>query len=637
MTHIPFQVSDLFRLNRIANAVPSPDGQQIVFDVAQHDAEKNTVSTQLWMVPSAGGTPHQWTTLGSKNRNARWSPSGRWLAFESNRTGTTQVWVMATDGGEARQVTQFVLGAAKPVWGHNDRYLWVFSQQTTGAQGPNHIATKLMFRHWDSWCDNVLNRVFRIDLETGESIAETPDHVQCPPIGMEGELDFAVSPNENEVVYVCNPEKQVALSPNNTLYRRKSDGNTERVGTNNACETDPRYSANGRYLSWLAMERPGYESDRRQIMVLDTTTEETFSLTSDIDRPIVRYLWSKHGDTIYFDALEQGRRTIYQVGVEGRIPSVIYAGSTLTLYGELDNEALLVGKESITSPLELYRLCLKSNALEPITAVNQKICASIDWALTEDVWFNGADGDSVHGFLIRPSTPLEKNQRHPLVVWIHGGPQSAFCDQFHYRWNPQVFAGAGFAVFLVNPRGSTSYGQRFTDQIQKDWGGRVVDDIFAGLEAVLTRYPDLDPDRVAAAGGSFGGYMVNWLQGHSDRFRALVCHAGIFNLWNLYYGTEELWFPEWEFGGTAHENPEIYDRLSPCRHVGNWKTPMLVLHGELDYRVPVIEGIGAFTALQRRGIDSRLVIFPEEGHWILRPKNAEMWYQECLAWLKQYL
>lgn len=636
MTNHPFQVHDLFQIKRVANAEVSPDGGRIVFEIAQHDVEHNTVNTQLWMVSSTGGQVTQWTTQGSKNRSARWSPSGLWLAFESNRSGTTQIWVMPTDGGEPRQVTQFSSGATKPVWGRDDRYLWVTSQQTFGDRSPNHIATRLMFRHWDSWCDKTVNRVFRIDLDSGESAAETPDDINCPPVGMEGELDYAVSPNGGDFIYVCNSEKQAALSPNNTLYRKKTDGVHERIGNNNACETDPRYSATGRYLSWLAMERPGYESDRRQIMVFDTITNETFSLTPDIDIPIVRYLWSRHTDTVYFDALERGRRSVYRVGTDRQPPSIIYAGQTLTLYGEIDAGTLLVGKDSFATPLELCRLNIPTRELSQITFTNQSLCASVQWAMADDVWFEGADGDSVHGFLLRPTRSGDEYKR-PLIVWIHGGPQSAFCDQFHYRWNPQIFAGAGFAVLLLNPRGSTSYGQRFTDQIQGDWGGRVLQDILAGLDSVLTRYDDLDSDRIAAAGGSFGGYMVNWLQGHSDRFKTMICHAGIFNLWNLYYGTEELWFPEWEFGGAAHDNPEIYDRLSPCRHVGNWNTPMLILHGELDYRVPVIEGIGAFTALQRREIDSRLVIFPDEGHWIMRPQNAEQWYQECLAWLKQHL
>jgi dipeptidyl aminopeptidase/acylaminoacyl peptidase len=303
---------------------------------------------------------------------------------------------------------------------------------------------------------------------------------------------------------------------------------------------------------------------------------------------------------------------------------------------ELPGGDLLVVLESMASPGELYRWSEETGEVQRLISVSAGEASIAALREPTDLWFDGADGDAVHGLLLEPPHRKE-GEKLPLVVFIHGGPQGAFGDHFHFRWNPQVIADAGYGVLLLNPRGSTGYGQKFCDQITGDWGGRIIEDIHAGIDHALASADWLDPERVGATGGSFGGFMMNWMQGHTDRFKALVCHAGIFNLWNLYYGTEELWFPEWEFGGAPHDDPTLYDRWNPVRHVDKWATPMLILHGQLDFRVPYLEGVGAFTALQTRGVPSRMVLFPDEGHWIGKPQNAVLWYGEMIAFFDAHL
>lgn len=625
-----FSVDDLLAVRRLGPAAASPNGRFVVCAVARHDPEANTVTTHLYRVATDGGPLAQLTRTGTSNTSPRFSPDGT-LGFLSNRAGSTQVWALPSAGGDPVVLTAVKDGVSAFAWADGSL---LYASTTTPADPPKGVRTaeRLLFRHWNEWRDHHRNVVFRADLASGHTVVLSDTDADCPPIALEGERDFDARPGSDEVALVWNPDPQPALGTNNTVWRVAPASEPSRVTTSEACEVDPRWSPDGRYLAWLGMSRPGYESDARNLFVLDTKTDSVRCLTATLDRPIRRFQWARSGDSILFDGQDWGRHSIWRVSLDGVVGPVLQ-GRYAQLVDELPGGDLVVSLESLDAPADLWRLAADTGALTRLTALNPQL-ADVEWHAGEDLWWEGADGDRVHGFLVLP--PGER-ERVPLLVLVHGGPQSAFMAHFHMRWNPQVFAGAGVAVLLVNPRGSTGYGQAFTDQIRGDWGGRVVADLMAGIDHALREHPELDGERLAAAGGSFGGYMMCWLQGHSDRFRALICHAGIFELRNLYWGTEELWFPAWEFGGSPAEASSLYDELSPSRTVERWSTPMLVLHGEQDFRVPVLEGIAAFTALQQRGVPSRLVLFPEEGHWIQKPANARRWYQECLGWLERHL
>lgn len=633
MKRHPFTVTDLLALRRLGPAVASPDGETLVFAVSGHDVEENAVRTQLYRMPADGGPIEALTQSGTRNTAPAFAPNGRTLAFISNRGGTPQVWLLPLDGGDAAQLTAARDGVSAFAWAPDGRSV-LFASTVTPSDATEGVRTadKLLFRHWNEWRDHHRNVVFRQEVATGQLSVLSQPEADCPPVALEGERDFDARPGTNEVALTWNPDSQPALGTNNTVWR-VVDGRATAVTDSRACEADPRWSPDGRHLAWLAMERPGFEADLRHIWVLDTESGQTRCLTAGFDRPIRRFQWARGGDSILFDGQDRGRHTIWRVGLDGPVTTVL-TGHYATLAGELPGGDLLVAIESLTAPADLWRLNGETGALLRLTDLNPRL-GEVAWDGGRDLWWEGADGDPVHGFLVMP--PGTPKTPVPLLVLVHGGPQSAFAAHFHYRWNPQVFAGAGYAVLLVNPRGSTGYGQAFTDPITGDWGGRVVTDLLAGIDHALAEEPTLDGERIAAAGGSYGGWMTLWLAGHSDRFRALVCHAGIFDMRNLYWGTEELWFPAWEMGGTPAEAPEAYDRWSPSRYTAKWKTPLLVLHGEQDFRVPVLEGMSAFTAAQVHGVPSRLVLFPEEAHWILQPKNAHRWYQEVVAWLDHHV
>ena len=632
-----FGVEDLLELNRLGSCAVAPHGSYGIFEVTRHSIEENRASTALHRLDLSTGTTVPMDLDGKSNKSPVFSPDGQFLYFLSNRHDSTQIWSLDLASGDEVKLSdeRDAIAGFHPT-PDGTALLFIRIETPAGEAPSHHSANTLLFRHWDEWRDGKWNRLCRLDLNSGDVSVISPDGHDCPPLGLHGVRDFDVSPSADTMAFVYTPDTLAARGTNMSVFvgNWPPSGAAERVTESAACEFNPRFSPDGSFLAWQGMRRPGYEADRLEVWIRHQDTGETRSLTHALDRSVRTFQWSSDSQSILFDGDDKGRRTIYRVGLDGSEPEVLVQGPFVSLVAELDGGDLLVTQESVDAPSDLYRWSAQSG-LSRLTDLNSDAgLESLKPA--QDFWAEGADGDAVHGLLIPPHL-REEGASVPLVVFIHGGPQGAFGDQFHYRWNPQVVAAAGYAVLLVNPRGSTGYGQAFCDQICQDWGGRVVEDIEKTIDHVLAQTPWLDGSRIGAAGGSFGGYMMNWLQGHSDRFSALVNHAGIFNLWNLYYGTEEVWFPEWEFGGAPHEDPTLYDKWSPCRFVQNWKTPMLILHGQLDYRVPYLEGVSAFTALQTRGIPSRIVLFPDEGHWINKPQNALTWYTEFVGFFDTHL
>jgi dipeptidyl aminopeptidase/acylaminoacyl peptidase len=400
-------------------------------------------------------------------------------------------------------------------------------------------------------------------------------------------------------------------------------------------DLSPSFSPDGLRLAYTTMPRAGYEADRQQIVLMELAGGGKTELAPGWDRSAGEIVWSADGRTIFTSAANVGNTSLFAIDVaSGTVRTLVEKGTNA---GPLvAGERIVFQRDTLRAPVELHSVRPDGSDLRAVTRLNEPKVAAARMGDYEQFHFPGARGDTVHGFVVKP-VGFDPSRKFPVAFLIHGGPQGSFGDHFHYRWNPQAYAGAGFAAVFVDFHGSTGYGQAFTDSIRRDWGGAPFEDLMKGLDHALATYPWLDGERMAALGASYGGYMINWIAGQAPgRFDALVNHDGVFDTRMGYFDTEELWFPEWEHGGTPWEHPDEFDRHNPSLHVGKWQTPMLVIHGGLDYRVVDTHGLGAFNALQRRGVPSKLIHFPDENHWVLKPHNSIFWHEQVLAWLERW-
>jgi|DewCreStandDraft_5_1066085.scaffolds.fasta_scaffold00144_84 dipeptidyl aminopeptidase/acylaminoacyl peptidase len=649
----PFTFDDLMAIRRLGDPQVSPDGRWVAFTVTTIDKAQDTRNTDIWLVPTAGGEPRQLTTHPAADARPRWSPDGRKLAFISTRDGTSQIWVMDVTGGEPERLTRFPTGASGVLWSPDGRHLAFTAEvypdcpdetcnhqrEQERARSPvkARLYTRLLYRHWDTWKDGKRRHLFVIPAVGGTARDLTPGDHDVPPFSLGGPDDYAFSPDGSELCFARKDSRDEAISTNSDLWIVPvRGGEPRRLTTNPAADNSPLYSPDGRYIAYRAQERPGFESDRWRLMLYDRQTGRTRSLTEALDHWVEEFVWAPDSQRLYFTVAEGGAFPIYTVALAtGEIRKLVPTGANEGLQITPDGKTLIFLRHGFSQPAELYRVNVDGSQLAPLTRMNAERLAAIQWGEVRSIWYTGADGARVHGWIITPPG-FDPAKTYPMIVLLHGGPQSVWADVFHYRWNAQLFAAAGYVIFMPNPRGSIGFGQKFIDEISGDWGGKVYEDVMRGVDYVIG-LGYVDPNRIGAAGGSYGGYLVNWIAGQTDRFRALVSHAGVFNLISMYGSTEELWFPEWEFRGTPWTNKELYERWSPHNFAQNFKTPTLVIHGELDFRVPVSEGLQMFTALQRRNVPSKLLLFPDEGHWILKPQNSELWYRTVIEWFDTYL
>lgn len=649
----PFTFDDLMAIRRLGDPQVSPDGRWVAFTVTTIDKAQNTRNTDIWLVPTAGGEPRQLTTHPAADARPRWSPDGRKLAFISTRDGTSQIWVMDVTGGEPERLTRFPTGASGVLWSPDGRHLAFTAEvypdcpdeacnhqrEQERARSPvkARLYIRLLYRHWDTWKDGKRRHLFVIPAAGGTARDLTPGDHDVPPFSLGGPDDYAFSPDGSELCFARKDGRDEAISTNSDLWIVPvRGGEPRRLTTNPAADNSPLYSPDGRYIAYRAQERPGFESDRWRLMLYDRQTGRTRSLTEALDHWVEEFVWAPDSQRLYFTVAEGGAFPIYTVTLAtGEIRKLVPTGANEGLQITPDGKTLIFLRHGFSQPAELYRVNVDGSQLAPLTRMNAERLAAIQWGEVRSIWYTGADGARVHGWIITPPG-FDPAKAYPMIVLLHGGPQSVWADVFHYRWNAQLFAAAGYVIFMPNPRGSIGFGQKFIDEISGDWGGKVYEDVMRGVDYVIG-LGYVDPNRIGAAGGSYGGYLVNWIAGQTDRFRALVSHAGVFNLISMYGSTEELWFPEWEFRGTPWTNKELYERWSPHNFAQNFKTPTLVIHGELDFRVPVSEGLQMFTALQRRNVPSKLLLFPDEGHWILKPQNSELWYRTVIEWFDTYL
>jgi dipeptidyl aminopeptidase/acylaminoacyl peptidase len=656
-TH-PFSVQDLLAMDRISDPRVSPDGRQVVFVLSRTDLERNRRRTDLWLVGSDGSGLRRLTSHEAGDSDPRWAADGGSVWFLSNRSGSSQVWRIPADGGEAEQVTRLPLDVNAFQVTPDDARLLVAMEVFPGAgleetqkrldaveaaekAGPSgRIYEKLFVRHWDTWNDGRRSHLFVVPVAGGAAVdlMKTMD-ADSPSKPFGGAEEFSISPDGKSVVFSAKDVgREEAWSTNFDLFAVPLDGSAAPraiTAANRAWDTQPAFSPDGKTLAYLAMKVPGFEADRLRIVLMPWPDGPARVLSEAWDRSPSSIAWAPDGRTIYAVADNLGQGSLFAVDVaSGKVRTVVEKGTIKSI--SMAPERIVYALEHLRSPAELYSVRPDGSDVTTLTRINAEKVAATRMGEPEQFTFKGARGDVVYCTVVKP-VDFDPARKYPVAFLIHGGPQGSFGNDFHYRWNPQTYAGAGYATVAVDFHGSTGYGQAFQDAIRGDWGGKPLEDLKKGLDAALQRYPWMDGTRVAALGASYGAYMTSWIAGTwPDRFRCLVTHDGNLDERAAYFATEELWFPEYEHLGTPWTNPKEYEKQNPVNFVKNWKTPTLVVHGGRDYRIPYVNGISTFTALQRLGVPSRFLYFPDENHWVLKPRNSILWHETVIGWLDQW-
>ncbi len=651
----PFDVNALLALKRVADPQISPDGKWVAFQVQTVDVAANKKPVQIWIVPLNGGAPQQITHDGEANQRPRWSPDSKRIAYVSDRGGSSQIWMMDPDGGNAKQVTALVTEADGHVLSGDGKSL-VFTSEVYPECGADNacnqklidaektnkvrarIYTELLYRHWTQWQSKRRMHILTMPVSGGPVKDLTPGPREAPPFSLGGD-DFDVSPDGQEVCYSMNADAMPAISTNSDLYVVAiAGGPSKKITITPGSDTGPRYSPDGKYIAWRSQLRAGYESDRFRLMTLERSSGRVVNLTESLDRWVNSFTWAPDSASLFFTTTDRGRQAIQVIPLAGGAVKVAASGDN-----ELDDmqltrngHTMVYTQQSGMAPVEIYRAASTGGAPVALTHLNDQALNDYQLTSLEEFWVDGANGAKVQSFVVKPPN-FDRTRKYPVLMLLHGGPQGFWGHAWTYRWNAQVFAAAGYVVVMPNPRGSTGYGQKFIDEINDDWGGRAFDDVMAVADYIVSDIPYADASKMTAAGGSYGGYLVDWILGHTQRFKALISHAGVYNLTSEFGATEELWFPLWEFGGNPWDHPEEYAKWSPNSFVKDFHTPTLVIHGEQDFRVPYNQGLELFTALQIQKVPSKLLLFPDEGHWVLKPQNSLLWYNTFIEWLDSWV
>jgi dipeptidyl aminopeptidase/acylaminoacyl peptidase len=659
----PFTFDAMMKLARISEPQLSPDGSLVAFVAQTVDLPNNAKIAHIYVVPVAGGTPRRLTNDGKSNTRPRWSPDSKRIFFVSDRSNSSQVWSMNADGSDPRPVTNLPTEADGETISPDGKSMLFISDVYPGCApvdakpGVNYDAgcskaaldreaaskmkarvfTGLLYRHWTQYQGSRRRHILIQTLADGHVRDLTPGPREAPPFSLEGNEAYVFSPDSMSVTYVANLDPDPSTSTNSDLFTVPvAGGEPQRLTTNPGADEQPVYSPDGKLLAYRTQLRSGYESDQWRLAVLDLTSGRMNTLTSGLDRWVENYTWSPDSTRIFFTVDDHGTSPILMIpAAGGPIRTIAQGPSTLgDMQFTTDGKTMIYSDQSGSYPVEIKAAQSSGGAGVGLTHLNDNLLSQYQLTPLENIFVPGGQNDKIESFIVKPPG-FDPAKKYPVLFAIHGGPQGAWGESWTYRWNAQVFAAAGYVVVMPNPHGSTGYGQSFTDAVNLDWGGRPYEDIMATVDYV-SNLPYIDKDRMVAAGGSYGGYMIDWILGHTDRFKALVSHAGVYDLRSEAGTTEELWFPKWEFGGFPWDNPDLYDKWSPCKYVKNFKTPTLVTQGELDYRVPLGQSEELFTALQENRIPSKLIQFPDEGHWILKPQNSQFWYQNVIDWLNEY-
>jgi dipeptidyl aminopeptidase/acylaminoacyl peptidase len=633
----------------VSDPQPAPDGSLVAFTVTTASLGDNRASSRIWVADLATGDTRQFMSGEGNDRAPRWAPDGKSLAFISTRSGSSQLWRVSAKGGAPEQLGTVEHGVADFVWSPDGKNLFFWTDVPWGdsleaarraAPYPTEarIFTDLYYRHWNEWRLGVRSHVFRISLQDGAVTDITPFDRDVPPIALGGS-DVAVSPFGAEVAVVYNPDSALATSTNNEIYVMGADGSARQRVTNSAGnDHSPQYSPDGRVLGYLSMATPGFEADRTVLTTYDRASGLRTAVTERWDRSIQAFQWLPTADAVIAEVEERGGVALYRIAVpSGRTQKLVSGGVNSGIRITRDGQTVTFLRQTASRAAEVWAASVNGGNLRQVSHVNDARFAGWDLPAAEEFGFVGAREDSVFGWIVRPPG-FDPAKRYPLIYLIHGGPQGAWLDQWHSRWNYALFAARGYVVAAVNFHGSTGYGQEFTNSISRNWGGLPYEDLMAGLD-VVSRLPYVDSTRMGAAGASYGGYMVYWIAGQTSRFKALVAHDGVFQPLSMSGTTEELWFPHWEFGGSQFDPTAraVMEKWSPANFISRWRTPMLIVHGQNDYRIDVSEGLQAFTALRLKGVPGKFLYFPDEDHFVTRPRNRRLWWGTVLDWLDEYL
>ena len=656
----PFDSNAMMELKRISDPQLSPDGKWIAFTVQTVDVAANKKPSQIWIMSGPDGPanakPLQITHDGEGNQRPRWSPDSKRIAYISDRAGSSQIWLMDPDGGNAKQVTTLSTEADGEVFSPDGKNL-VFTSEVYPECGPDdacnkkkleadasnkvraHIYTELLYRHWTRWQTARRSHLMVVPVGGGVVRDLTPGARDVPPFSLGGPDDYAVSPDGQEVCYAKNADPVPATSTNSDLFVVSiKGGEAVKISSSPGADVSPQYSPDGRYIAWRAQFRAGYESDRWRLMVLERTNGRLSNLTETLDRWVNSFTWAPDSTRLFFTTTDRGRQSIQLIAVTGGSLKQVISGDSEVddMQFTRDGKTMVYTEQSGVTPTEIYRVGSSGGTPVALTHLNDAVLNSHQMTPLEEFSVTGTDGSHIQSFIVKPYG-FQEGKKYPVLFLIHGGPQGFWGHSWTYLWNAQVFAAAGFLVVEPNPRGSTGYGQKFVDEINGDWGGKPYDDIMAVTDHVAAEVPYADASQMVAAGASYGGYMIDWILGHTQRYKALVSHDGVYDMASEFGATEELWFPLWENGGTPWDKPEDYAASSPSHYVKDFHTPTLVVHGEQDFRVPYTQGLQLFTALQMQKVPSKLLLFPDEGHWVLKPQNSMLWYSTVIDWLKSWI
>jgi dipeptidyl aminopeptidase/acylaminoacyl peptidase len=697
---LPFTFEDMMKLKRVGAPVPSPDGKWVVFDCEDVDLEANTKISHLWIAPASGGESRRLNQTPNHEERPRFSPDGKRLTWTSKATDPTQIWMCDFDTsagalvGQPHQVTSISTGADGAIWSPDVKNIVFVSavypdckddacnkqrdDELKKSKVKAKIFTRLFYRHWNAFTEFKRSHLFVVGADahpmvgrdsvepsippsgsaerrpTDEARDLTPGDHDVPPFHLGGQDMYAISPDGEEVAYTSNINEVEATSTNNDIFivpmaggDRQSGSDSKKISTSPGSDSTPLYSPDGKYIAWRSQARAGFEADKWRLFFYDRATGQLRDRTKNFDRSVGSFAFmsrkpephEKYVTPILFAAEDHGESPVFFCLVGDDEPPTSDGNQVHADDLTFGPNALYFTKMSAQAPNEIWRLEFVSDKpkhqIEQITHMNDALLSQIDMQPLESFTFKGANDEEVQGFIAKPPG-FDPAKKYPLKFLIHGGPQGAWGNDWSYRWNPGLFAANGYVVVMINFHGSTGYGQKFTDSISGDWGGKPYVDLMKGLDYVEKTYPFIDKNREAALGASYGGYMANWILGHTDRFKCIVSHDGMFNSESAYGTTEELWFNEWEFKGPPWKQRELYRKFSPHLFTDKFKTPTLVIHGQNDYRLDVSEGFQLFTTLQRLKVPSKMLYFPDEGHWVLKPQNSRLWYKTVNDWVDQW-
>ncbi len=646
-----FTISDLYRIKSVADPQFSPDGKRIAFTATESFLAEGKTNAEIYLMNADGSDLHNITRNPASDNHPRWSPDGKWLLFVSTRSNGDQAWKIPGDGGDAIQLTNISSGVGDPVWspdgteiifstdvypecGADDSCHQRIDHSTENGPLHAHMSDKLLYRHWTFWKDGKQTHTFKYDLAAKTYVDLTPGPYDAPA-WEQGGLGFAFAPDGKEVCYVSNHDPVEAVSTNKDLWLLPSGGGTARAITasNKSYDGNPIYSPDGYYIGYKTQSIPAYESDMIRLALYDRKTGTSAIVTNAFDNWVNDFVWAPDSRNIYFTGQVRGHTPLYRIDIASKqIKSIIDAKTIDAFALSPDGKKLVFARRSVGEPVELWSCAADGKDLRQLTFLNKPLAEEVDIRPAEEMWISSPTGAKVHTFVVKPHN-FDPSRKYPVIVNVHGGPQSQWQDAFRGDW--QVYPGAGYIVAFPNPHGSTGYGQEFTAEISKDFGGKVCEDVMAVADS-LERLPWIDKERMGAMGWSYGGYMMMWLEGHTTRFKAIVSMMGLYDLTAFHGATEELWFPEWDLGGRPWTS-EQYVKFSPNHYVQNFKTPCLVITGEKDYRVPYTQSLEFFSDLQLMNVPSRLIVFPNDGHWPSNVKSMPLYYNAHLDWFHTYL